>query len=78
MTEQTINELTNFFKTFQQGETKQPTQSNLLFDDAVAYFLGIWKNEGWLYQLWTFIKTTSIQKFSIFNLQILFIIYLIF
>ena len=38
MTEQTINELTNFFKTFQQGETKQPTQSNLLFDDAVAYF----------------------------------------
>ena len=41
MTEQTINELTNFFKTFQQGETKQRTQSNLLFDDAVAYFFMI-------------------------------------
>ena len=38
MTEQTINELTNFFRTFKQGETKQATQSNLTFDDAVKYF----------------------------------------
>ena len=38
MTEQTINELTNFFQQFKQGETKQSTQSNLTFDDAVKYF----------------------------------------
>lgn len=38
MTEQTINELTNFFKQFKQGETKQPVQSNLLFDNALDYF----------------------------------------
>lgn len=46
MTEQTINELTNFFKTFQQGEKKQPTQSNLLFDDAVAYFFRNMEERG--------------------------------
>lgn len=38
MTEQTINELADFFRTFKQGETKQPPQSNLTYDDAVAYF----------------------------------------
>ena len=35
MTEQTINELADFFRTFKQGETKQPPQSNLTYDDAV-------------------------------------------
>ncbi len=38
MTEQTINELTNFFQQFKTGETKQPAQSNLFFDKAVDYF----------------------------------------
>ena len=38
MTEQTINELTNFFQKFGKEEAKQPTQSNLLFDDAMKYF----------------------------------------
>ena len=38
MTEQTINELADFFRTFKQGETKQPPQSNLTYDDAVTYF----------------------------------------
>ena len=47
MTEQTINELTNFFQQFRQGETKQATQSNLTFDDALNTFLGIWKNVDW-------------------------------
>lgn len=38
MTEQNINELADFFRTFKQGETKQPPQSNLTYDDAVTYF----------------------------------------
>lgn len=38
MTEQTINELADFFRTFKQEETKQPLQSNLAYDDAVTYF----------------------------------------
>lgn len=38
MTEQTINKLADFFRTFKRGETKQPPQSNLTYDDAVAYF----------------------------------------
>ena len=38
MTEQTINELADFFRTFKQGETKHPPQSNLAYDDAVTYF----------------------------------------
>lgn len=46
MTEQTINELTNFFKTFKQGETKQQTQSNLLYDDAVNYFFRNMEERG--------------------------------
>ena len=29
MTEQTINELTNFFQQFKAGETKQPVQRKL-------------------------------------------------
>ena len=46
MTEQTINELTNFFQQFKQGETKQATQSNLTFDDAVKYFFRNMEERG--------------------------------
>lgn len=46
MTEQTINELTNFFKKFEKEESKQPTQSNLLFDDAVNYFFNNMEKRG--------------------------------
>ncbi len=35
MTEQTINELTNFFQKFGKEEAKGLAQSNLLFDDAI-------------------------------------------
>lgn len=38
MTEQTIQELTNFFKTLGKGETNSPKQSNLSFDDAYNHF----------------------------------------
>ena len=38
MTEETINELTNFFQQFKTGERKQNMQSNLLYDNAVEYF----------------------------------------
>lgn len=38
MTKQTINELADFFRTFKQGETKQPPQRNLTYDDTVTYF----------------------------------------
>lgn len=38
MTEQTINELADFFRTFKHGETKQPPQNNLTYDDAMTYF----------------------------------------
>lgn len=38
MTEQTINELTNFFQQFKTGEPKQPVQGKLFFDKAVDYF----------------------------------------
>ncbi len=41
MTEQTINELTNFFQKFGKEEAKQPAQSNLLFDDENKKYLGI-------------------------------------
>ena len=57
MTEQTINELTDFFRTFKQEGTKQPLQSNLTYDDAAAYFLGIWKCEDWQMRLNIFIRT---------------------
>lgn len=46
MTEQTINELTNFFQKFGKEEAKQPAQSNLLFDDAVKYFFSNMEERG--------------------------------
>ena len=64
MTEQTINELADFFRTFKQGETKQPPQSNLTYDDAVIYFFRnmevrglIWKYVDWQVRLNIFIGT---------------------
>ena len=61
MTEQTINELTNFFKTFQQGETKQPTQSNLLFDDVVVYFFRNMEERGLALPTMDFYKNYKYQ-----------------
>lgn len=46
MTEQTINELTNFFQKFGKEEAKQQTQSNLLFDDAMKYFFNNMEERG--------------------------------
>lgn len=46
MTEQTINELTNFFQKFGKEEAKQPAQSNLLFDYAVKYFFSNIEERG--------------------------------
>ena len=63
MTEQTINELTNFFKTFQTGVTKQQTQSNLLFDDAVNYFFRNMEERGLAEQTKSFYK----KKLSVFR-----------
>ncbi len=47
MTEQTINELADFFRTFKQGETKHPPQSNLAYDDAVTYFFRNMEVQDW-------------------------------
>lgn len=69
MTEQTINELTNFFKNFQQGETKQPAQSNLLFDDAVAYFFRNMEERGLAIPTMGFYKN-KLQAFRKFLVQI--------
>lgn len=69
MTEQTINELTNFFKNFQQGETKQPAQSNLLFDDAVAYFFRNMEERGLALPTMDFYKN-KLQAFRKFLVQI--------
>lgn len=63
MTEQTINELTNFFKQFKEGETKQLTQSNLLFDDAVKYFFNNMQERGLAIPTMNFYK----QKLSAFR-----------
>lgn len=46
MTEQTINELTNFFQKFGKEEAKQPAQSNLLFDDAMKFFFNNMEERG--------------------------------
>lgn len=46
MTEQTINELTNFFQKFGKEEPKGLAQSNLLFDDAVKYFFNNMEERG--------------------------------
>lgn len=56
MTEQTIKELTNFFRAFKQGETKQTKQSNLTFDDAVKYFFRNMEERGLAEQTMNFYK----------------------
>ncbi len=67
MTEQTINELTNFFQQFKQGETKQATQSNLTFDDAVKYFFRNMEERGLAEQTMSFYrkKLSPFRKFLV-------------
>lgn len=43
MINQTINELANFSQRFKIGEINQLSQSNLIFNDVINYFLEIWK-----------------------------------
>ena len=69
MTEQTINELTNFFQQFKQGETKQATQSNLTFDDAVKYFFSNMEERGLAEQTMNFYKK-KLSPFRKFLVQI--------
>ena len=69
MTKQTINELTNFFQQFKQGETKQSTQSNLTFDDAVKYFFRNMEERGLAEQTMNFYKKKPSQ-FRKFLVQI--------
>ena len=69
MTEQTINELTDFFRAFKQGETKQATQSNLTFDDAVKYFFRNMEERGLAEQTMIFYKK-KLSPFRKFLVQI--------
>ena len=67
MTEQTINELTNFFQQFKTGDTKQPAQSNLFFDDAVDYFFRNMHERGLADQTMNFYKKklSAFRKFLV-------------
>lgn len=69
MTEQTINELTNFFQQFRQGEPKQATQSNLTFDDAVKYFFRNMEERGLAEQTMIFYRK-KLSSFRMFLMQI--------
>ena len=69
MTEQTINELTNFFHKFRQGEPKQATQSNLTFDDAVKYFFRNMEERGLAEQTMIFYRK-KLSSFRMFLMQI--------
>lgn len=69
MTEQTINELTNFFKQFNKGETKQPPQSNLLFDDATTCFFYNMRERGLAIETMKFYKS-KLQAFRKYLVQI--------
>lgn len=69
MTEQTINELTQFFQQFKQGETNQQSQSNLLFDDAVNYFFRNMEERGLAEQTKHFYKD-KLNTFRKFLVQI--------
>ena len=69
MTEQTINELTNFFQQFKTGDTKQPVQSNLLFDDALNYFFRNMEERGLAEQTMNFYKK-KLSAFRKFLVQI--------
>ena len=67
MTEQTINELTNFFQQFKTGDTKLPVQSNLLFDDAVDYFFSNMHERGLADETMNFYrnKLSAFRKFLV-------------
>lgn len=69
MTEQTINELTNFFQKFGKEEAKQPAQSNLLFDDAIKYFFNNMAERGLAEQTKEFYKK-KLGAFRKFLVQI--------
>lgn len=69
MTEQTINELTNFFQQFKTGETKQPLQSSLLYDNAVTYFFNNMEERGLSLQTMDFYKR-KLLAFRKFLVQI--------
>lgn len=67
MTEQTINELTNFFQQFKTGDTNLPAQRNLFYDDAVNYFFTNMKERGLAYQTMNFykMKLSAFRKFLV-------------
>ena len=69
MTEQTINELTNFFQKFGKEEAKQPAQSNLLFDGAMKYFFNNMTERGLAEQTKEFYKK-KLGAFRKFLVQI--------
>lgn len=69
MTEQTINELTNFFQQFKTGETKQPVQSNIFFDKAMDYFFRNMEERGLAEQTLNFYKK-KLSAFRKFLVQI--------
>lgn len=69
MTEETINELTNFFQQFKTGERKQNTQSNLLYDNTVEYFFNNMRERGLAEQTMYFYKK-KLQTFRKFLVQI--------
>lgn len=67
MTEQTINELTNFFQQFKTGDTNLPAQRNLFYDDAVNYFFTNMRERGLAYQTMNFykMKLSAFRKFLV-------------
>ncbi len=69
MTEQTINELTSFFQQFKTGETKQPMQSNPLFNNTVDYFFMNMEKRGLADQTLNFYKK-KLSAFRKFLVQI--------
>ena len=69
MTEQTINELTNFFQQFKNEGTKLPAQSNLTFDSAVDCFFRNMRERGLADQTMNFYKK-KLSTFRKFLVQI--------
>ncbi len=69
MTEQTINELTNFFQQFKNVETKLPAQSNLTFDRAIDCFFNNMRERGLADQTLLFYKK-KLSTFRKFLVQI--------
>jgi len=69
MTEQTINELTNFFQQFKNVGTKLPAQSNLTFDKARDCFFNNMHERGLADQTMLFYKK-KLSTFRKFLVQI--------